>query len=41
MGGTLVTTILGPSRTIISLTVVLIIQALVFGDGGITSFGAT
>jgi cobalt/nickel transport system permease protein len=40
MGGTLVTTILGPYGAIISLTIVLIIQALVFGDGGITSFGA-
>jgi cobalt/nickel transport system permease protein len=40
MGGTLVTMILGPSGTIISSTIVLIIQALAFGDGGITSFGA-
>jgi len=39
MGGTLVTMILGPYGTIISLTIVLIIQALL-GDGGITSFGA-
>jgi len=40
MGGTLVTMILGPSGAIISSTIVLIIQALAFGDGGITSFGA-
>jgi cobalt/nickel transport system permease protein len=36
----LVTMILGPSGAIISSTLVLIIQALAFGDGGITSFGA-
>lgn len=40
MGGTLVTIILGPFGAIISLTIVLIIQALAFGDGGMTSFGA-
>jgi cobalt/nickel transport system permease protein len=40
MGGTLVTMILGPFGAIISLTIVLIVQALAFGDGGITSFGA-
>ena len=40
MGGTLVTMILGPGGSIISSTIVLIIQALAFGDGGITSFGA-
>ncbi len=40
MGGTLVTMILGPFGAIISLTIVLIIQALAFGDGGVTSFGA-
>jgi cobalt/nickel transport system permease protein len=40
MGGTLVTMILGPYGATISLTIVLIIQALAFGDGGLTSFGA-
>ena len=40
MGGTLVTMILGPFGATISLTIVLIIQALAFGDGGIISFGA-
>jgi cobalt/nickel transport system permease protein len=39
MGGTLVTMILGPYGATISLTIVLIIQALAFGDGGLTSFG--
>jgi cobalt/nickel transport system permease protein len=40
MGGTLVTMILGPYGTIISLTIVLIVQTLALGEGGITSFGA-
>ncbi len=40
MGSTLVTMILGPYGATISLTIVLIIQALAFGDGGLTSFGA-
>jgi cobalt/nickel transport system permease protein len=40
MGGTLTTMILGPFGGIISMTIVLIIQALAFGEGGLTSFGA-
>ena len=40
MGGTLTTMILGPFGGIISMTIVLIIQALALGDGGLTSFGA-
>jgi len=40
MGGTLVAMILGPYGATISLTIVLIIQTLAFGDGGLTSFGA-
>lgn len=40
MGGTLTTMILGPFGSIISMTIVLIIQALALGDGGLTSFGA-
>ncbi len=40
MGGTLVTMILGPYGATISLTIVTLIQALAFGDGGLTSFGA-
>jgi cobalt/nickel transport system permease protein len=39
MGGTMVSMVLGPSAAIISMTLTLIIQALI-GDGGITSFGA-
>ena len=40
MGGTLVSVILGPHATIISMSIVLLIQALLFGDGGISAFGA-
>ncbi len=40
MGGTLVSMILGPYGATISLTIVLLIQALAFGDGGLTTFGA-
>ena len=40
MGGTLVSMILGPYGATISLTIVLLIQALAFGDGGLTSSGA-
>ena len=40
MGGTLTAMILGPFGAMLSLTIVLIIQTLAFGDGGITSFGA-
>ncbi len=40
MGCTLVAMILGPYGATISLTIVLIIQALAFGDGGLASFGA-
>jgi cobalt/nickel transport system permease protein len=40
MGGTLTTMILGPFGSIISMTIVLIIQALALGEGGLTSFGA-
>lgn len=32
--------VLGPSGAILALTVALLIQAVFFGDGGITSFGA-
>lgn len=39
MGGTMVSMVLGPYAAIISMTLTLIIQALI-GDGGITSFGA-
>ena len=40
MGGTIVSLVLGPFGTIVSMTITLIIQALAFGDGGVTSFGA-
>lgn len=40
VGGTLIAIILGPWAAVISISVALVIQALVFGDGGITSIGA-
>jgi cobalt/nickel transport system permease protein len=40
VGGTLLAVLLGPSAACISITIALLIQALVFGDGGILSFGA-
>jgi cobalt/nickel transport system permease protein len=40
LGGTVVTMILGPFAAVISMTITLIIQALVLGDGGLSSFGA-
>ena len=40
VGGVLVAILLGPWAACIALTVALIIQALLFGDGGITALGA-
>jgi cobalt/nickel transport system permease protein len=40
VGGTLVAIILGPWAAVLSVSVVLAIQALLFGDGGLTTFGA-
>jgi cobalt/nickel transport system permease protein len=40
VGGTLIAIILGPWAACISISVALVIQALVFGDGGITAIGA-
>lgn len=40
VGGTLMAIVLGPWAAIIGISVVLIIQALLFGDGGITAIGA-
>jgi cobalt/nickel transport system permease protein len=40
VGGTLLAVLLGPYAACISLSIALLIQALVFGDGGIISFGA-
>jgi cobalt/nickel transport system permease protein len=39
LGAALATVILGPWAAMIIMTVILIIQALVFGDGGITALG--
>jgi cobalt/nickel transport system permease protein len=39
-GSTLVAVLLGPWAAILAISVALIIQALVFGDGGITAIGA-
>jgi cobalt/nickel transport system permease protein len=40
VGGTLAAIILGPWAAIITVSVALVIQALFFGDGGITAIGA-
>jgi cobalt/nickel transport system permease protein len=40
VGGTLVAILMGPSAACISVSVALMVQALLFGDGGILSFGA-
>ena len=40
VGGTLVAILLGPWAACIAITVALVIQALLFGDGGITAIGA-
>ena len=40
VGGTLIAILLGPYAACISVTVALLIQALLFGDGGILAFGA-
>lgn len=40
VGGTLLAILLGPWAACISVTVALLIQALLFGDGGILAFGA-
>ena len=40
VGGTLLAILLGPYAACISITVALLIQALLFGDGGILTFGA-
>lgn len=39
IGAALLAILIGPLMAIIGMTVVLIIQALMFGDGGITAFG--
>ncbi len=40
VGGTLIAVLLGPWAATIAVSVALLIQALLFGDGGILSFGA-
>ncbi len=39
IGGALFAILAGPALAVVGMTVVLIIQALMFGDGGITAFG--
>ena len=40
VGGTLVALLFGPEAACIGISVALLIQAVIFGDGGILSFGA-
>ena len=40
VGGTLVAAIVGPSRSLLVMAVVLAVQALLFQDGGVTAYGA-
>jgi len=40
VGGALVAILLGPWAAMIVITVALVIQALMFGDGGVTAIGA-
>lgn len=40
VGGTLLAVLLGPWSACISVTIALLVQALLFGDGGILAFGA-
>jgi cobalt/nickel transport system permease protein len=40
VGGTFLAVLLGPYAAILSMTIVLMMQALIFADGGVTTFGA-
>jgi cobalt/nickel transport system permease protein len=40
VGGTIVAILLGPWAALIALSIALVIQAFLFGDGGITAIGA-
>lgn len=40
VGGAVVAILLGPWAAVLAISIVLIIQAVVFGDGGITAIGA-
>ncbi len=40
VGGTLISVFLGPLGAVISMTIILVLQAFLFRDGGITALGA-
>jgi cobalt/nickel transport system permease protein len=40
VGGTFLSVLLGPYAAVLGMTIVLLMQALFFADGGITAFGA-
>src|SRR5450756_571699 len=40
VGGTLIAVVLGPWAAVVSVSTALVIQAIFFGDGGITAIGA-
>jgi cobalt/nickel transport system permease protein len=40
VGGTLIALLFGPNATCIAVSVALLLQAVIFGDGGILAFGA-
>lgn len=40
VGGALIAIVLGPWAAVISISVALLVQCLLFGDGGVTAFGA-
>ena len=40
VGGTLIATLLGPYAACLSVSVALLLQALIFGEGGVLAFGA-
>jgi cobalt ECF transporter T component CbiQ/cobalamin biosynthesis protein CbiM len=40
VGGAIIAILLGPWTAVVAVSVVLIIQAIVFGDGGVTAIGA-
>ncbi|MFX1485977.1 MAG: energy-coupling factor ABC transporter permease [Promethearchaeota archaeon] len=40
LGGTLLSVFLGPFSAIVGMTIILVIQGVIFGDGGLTALGA-
>ncbi len=40
VGGTLLSVFLGPLGALISMTIILVLQAFLFGDGGVSALGA-